>query len=64
MRPGGAPLPPRLTVVLMLMTAGLTSSATLANVPLGSGIWTGRMGASTAAGALADTRQRSARLPA
>jgi len=50
-RPPGPPAP--FEIVLMLMTAGLMASATLANVPVVSGICTGRMGACGKAGAWA-----------
>ena len=54
-RPPGPP-PLRDTVVLMLMTAGLIASATLAKVPVVSGICTGKIGACTAGGACASTQ--------
>ena len=60
-RPLGPPGPPR-DMVLMLTTAGLIASATLAKVPVVSGICTGRMGAWTAGRACASVS--AARLPA
>jgi hypothetical protein len=58
-RPCMLPPPPLVRdTVLMLMTAGLISSATFAKVPVVRGIWTGSTGASGIGGAWATTTGR------